>query len=225
MSGRPPSRVKKSSALFTVLIVVVALGAILAGSGFTYAASQETHDVFCASCHTQPESTFYKRSTSSQPVDLASYHTTQKTRCIDCHSGSGIFGRMQAELLGARNAVRWYTNTATQPAKYTYPISDTNCLKCHQAVTQRGIVPQQTVTIPGVRGGGEGEGEGEGRNNHWHEFLARWQASDANAGSCASCHPGHSTGSSAQEGFQNPQTTQNTCNACHHVLRREGGGD
>jgi nitrate/TMAO reductase-like tetraheme cytochrome c subunit len=62
------------------------------------------HDQFCASCHTQPESIFFQRSTGALAVDLASFHTTQKTRCIDCHSGPGLFGRMQAELLGARNA-------------------------------------------------------------------------------------------------------------------------
>ena len=204
-----------------VLVGIVVVGILFAAAGFTFAASQETHDPFCASCHSQPESTFYQRSIASQPVDLASFHTTQGTRCIDCHAGPGVLGRMQAELLGARNAVAWYTGTAVQPAPLTFPIQDANCLKCHQDVTQRGYVPKQSVTIVGGEGRRGGE---EGGSNHWHEFLARWQATAANAGTCTSCHSGHSTEGTAQTGFENALTTRAVCEGCHQVLR-EGGGE
>ncbi len=191
----------------------------MAISGFGFAASQETHDAFCASCHTQPESTFFQRSSGPQPVDLASFHTVQKTRCIDCHSGQGLFGRVQAELMGARNALKWYTGTAIQPAVLTYAIGDQNCLKCHQQVTQQGFSPQEQITVPsGVNAGREGGG----RANHWHQFLARWQAASPTAGNCVSCHSGHAAGSTAQNGFMNAQNVQDTCNACHQVLRHGG---
>ncbi len=208
----------------TLLVaVIVALGGLLAivlfgVGGFAYAATQETHDSFCASCHTQPESTFVQRSTSAAPVDLASYHTTQRTRCIDCHSGQGPPGRLQAELLGARNAFKWYTGTAVQPAAYNFPITDSHCLKCHQDVTQRNFVPKESITVPG---GSFSEGEREGRNNHWHTFMTRWQAADAKAGTCVACHAGHSTQGSAQNGFLIPQNVQATCDACHRAIRRE----
>ena len=219
MTIKQPSPSKKSFGFTWVLVGILALGIFLAAGGFTFAASQETHDSFCASCHTQPESTFFQRSTTTQAVDLASYHTAQQTRCIDCHSGPGIWGRMQAELLGARNTVAWYTHTAVQPAPLTFPIPDANCLKCHQAVTQRGYTPKQSVTIIGEgRRGGEEAGP-----NHWHELLARWQAVAPNAGTCTSCHPGHSTDGSAQTGFENAQTTRTECEACHKVLG-EGRG-
>ncbi len=213
-----PSIDENGFSLLVVLLVLAAFGVVLASSGFIYAASQETNDVFCGSCHTQPESTFLARSNGAQPVDLASFHTTQNTRCIDCHSGPGLFGRMQAELLGARNAASWYLHTATQPARLTFPIQDPNCLKCHQDVTQRGFIPRQAVTIPG----GEGGGEEEGRNNHWHEFLSRWQAADPTAGGCTNCHPGHLTNGTPQTGFQDVQATRSTCDACHSVLRERG---
>jgi hypothetical protein len=151
---------------------------------------------------------------------LASFHTGQQTRCIDCHSGTGTFGRMQAELLGARNATAWYLHTSVQPAPLTHPIQDGNCLKCHQDVTQRGFIPKEAITIPGGEGG---RGEGR-RNNHWHELLTRWQGADPNAGSCTSCHSGHTTSGSAQTGFLDTLATNSTCDACHRVLRREGGG-
>jgi nitrate/TMAO reductase-like tetraheme cytochrome c subunit len=221
MSIKQPSPQKKTFRFTWVLVGIIGLGILLAGSGFTFAATQETHDSFCASCHTQPESTFFQRSTDAQPVDLASYHTSQNTRCIDCHSGPGVWGRMQAELLGARNATAWYTHTAVQPAIVTVPIQAASCLKCHQDVTQRGYTPKQTVTIFGERGRGEGEGGG---SNHWHELLARWQAADPNAGTCTSCHPGHTTDGTAQTGFENTLTTRTVCQACHGTLR-EGRGE
>ncbi len=221
MSNKPSSSRKRTRRAIAVLSAIVVLGIVFAAGGFAFAASQETHDSFCASCHTQPESTFFQRSTAAQPVDLASYHTGQQTRCIDCHSGPGLTGRLRAELLGAHNALAWYTHTAVQPAKLTVPIGDANCLKCHQDVTQRGYVPKVPLNIGGLRTQG---GEEEGGSNHWHEFLARWQATVANAGTCTSCHSGHLTDGTAQTGFENLQTTESVCNACHRTLAGEGGG-
>ncbi len=212
---------KKNFMVIPILLIAIVIVVILAAGGFAFAASQETHDAFCASCHTQPETTYYQRETGTAPIDLASFHSAQYARCIDCHSGVGLAGRLQAELLGARNAAKWYSGTAVQPAVLNYPIADANCLKCHQDVTQRSFVPKEQISVPG-RGGGEGGGEG-GRNNHWHAFLTRWQtATPATAGTCTSCHGGHPTSGTAQTGFMDSQAVQNTCNACHQVLRREG---
>jgi nitrate/TMAO reductase-like tetraheme cytochrome c subunit len=219
MANAPHSQVRKPFPILSLLVLAVILVILLAAAGFGFAASQESHDSFCASCHSQPESTYFARSTSTPPVDLASFHTGQKTNCINCHSGQGIISRMQAELLGARNAFKWYTGTAIQPAVMTYPIEDQNCLKCHQDVTQRGFAPKEQIAIPGLRQGGEGERGG--RNNHWHQFMTRWQAATAAAGSCVSCHSGHTTSASPQSGFMNAQNVQATCDACHKAIRRE----
>ena len=218
---------KKPLLIIPALLAAVVIVILLTAGGFAFAANQEAHDTFCASCHTQPESTYYQRGTAGAPVDLASFHSANSAgyaRCIDCHSGAGLSGRLQAELLGARNALKWYTGTAVQPAVLTYPISDANCLKCHQAVTQRGFAPKEKITVPG-RGSGEGDGGERGHNNHWHENLARWQTTaPATAGACTSCHGGHPTTATAKGGFMDTQAVQNTCNACHKVLRRGGDG-
>jgi nitrate/TMAO reductase-like tetraheme cytochrome c subunit len=214
----PQNNMKKKFPLIPVIIAVAAAGLLLAGGGFAFAATQESHDPFCASCHTQPESTFFARSQATQAVDLASYHTSQQTRCIDCHSGQGVTGRVQAELMGANNALHWYTGTAVQPAVLTKPIGDANCLKCHQDITSRGYQPKAQITVQGIRGGRGGEGG----NNHWHELLARWQGTSATAGTCTSCHSGHTTDGTAQNGYMNNQAVQATCDACHQVLRERG---
>jgi nitrate/TMAO reductase-like tetraheme cytochrome c subunit len=221
MATQPPPSASKRPRWLWALVAIIAFAIVLTVSGFTYAASQEEHDAFCASCHTEPESTYVQRSTTAPPVDLASFHTTEGIRCIDCHSGAGMPGRMQAELLGARNAALWYTHTAHQPATVTQPIGDASCLKCHQEVTQAGYRPEHRVTLG--RGEGEGGEGGEAGPNHWHEQLARWQATSTNAATCISCHPGHSTAGTAETGFQDPQATRAVCEGCHQVLG-EGGG-
>ncbi len=217
MTQTAPANGKKPLRRIQVVIVVLVAVVVMATGGFVFAATQESHDSFCASCHTQPESTVVQRSTSTPAVDLASYHTTQNTLCIDCHSGPGMFGRMQAELMGARNAFMWYVGTAVQPAVTNFPISDASCLKCHQAVTQQNFIPKESMTVPGNAGG-----EREGRNNHWHTFLIRWQAASSTAGGCVTCHYGHSLNINLQNGFMSDQAVQSTCDACHQVLRRGG---
>jgi len=204
-SGAPAKTKPRRKRLLTVLAVcgaLLVLGIVLAGSGFAFAATQESQDTFCASCHTQPESTFFQRETAAQPSDLASAHTAKQTRCIDCHSGVGVTGRVGAELLGAHNALAWYTHAAVQPAKLTVPIDDANCLKCHAQVTTN-----------------------RGRNNHFHYFLARWQAVDPNAATCVTCHAGHATDGDASIAFLNQQHTEAVCQACHNAVGEGGEGD
>jgi len=230
---QPPQKPRRG--IFPVLwalLGAVVLGLVLAGGGFAFAATQEQHDPFCASCHTQPESTFYQNSVASQPVDLASVHTTYKTRCIDCHSGAGLNGRVAAELMGARNALLFVTHTDVQPARLIQPIGDENCLKCHPTVTSRQGAGQgqgqgqgqgsgQGGQGQGGEGGGEGEGEGRGGfgpTNHYHFNLARWQAADPTATGCVSCHGGHTPGGTAATMFTGD--VRPVCDACHKVLRR-----
>lgn len=163
----------------------------------------EEHDPFCASCHTEPEVTYVNRIAAAGAVDLASAHATlhhsdpqqQATRCIDCHSGPGAGGRLSAMALGARDAFRWVTGSAAQPAVQTVPIDDANCLKCHTDIAASTDF-----------------------DNHSHHYLVQWQAKDANAGTCVSCHTSHTTDGNARIGFLQQQRTQAQCDACHTAL-------
>ncbi len=186
--------------------LVIAVAVIVAGLGILSAASAaaamqfENHDDFCASCHSEPETTFFQRALTAASTDLASFHTTKEVHCIDCHSGPGLVpGRISALTLGAKDLLAWMTGHATQPAAYTRPIDDANCLKCHAVVTQQ-----------------------RDFNNHFHVFLARWQAMDPNAATCVSCHQGHNTNGETQLAFLNREDTVAVCQQCHRTL---GGGN
>lgn len=214
MAARRKPAGSKRPRLIPVLAILAGIAVLLTGAGFTFAAVQESNDAFCASCHSQPESTYYERSTAVAAVDLASYHTGQATRCIDCHSGAGLSGRLRGEWMGARNALRWYTGTATQPAVLKTPIRDDQCLKCHNGVTQEGY-QMKNPALPGSQMRGEGEA------GHWHQFLARWQSLDKGAATCVSCHGGHSTASGVENGFMDIQAVENVCEACHRTAEGE----
>lgn len=197
----------------TLVLVLVPVGLLFTVGGFAFAATQESRDSFCGSCHSQPESTYVERITAGQPVDLATYHTGQQTRCIDCHSGQGISGRISAEMMGARNAFKWVSGTAQQPAPLLIPISDDHCLKCHADISSRDYQNKTNMTLPGEFR--QEEGGEEGGSGHWHVFLPRWQEIDKSAASCVDCHRAHHTGGAASSGFLDPQTTAQVCDDCH----------
>jgi hypothetical protein len=196
-SARPIKKSRRKLGLILVVVVPLILVVLSAATAVT-AMQFENHDDFCASCHSNPEDTFFQREAAA-PTDLASFHGTHDARCINCHSGPGLVpGRISALTLGAKDLLAWVSGHARQPAVYTRPVGDANCLKCHQQVTQR-----------------------RDFNNHFHAFLSRWQAMDNNAATCVSCHQSHHTDGEAQLAFLNREHTVSVCQSCHQAL----GGD
>ena len=154
----------------------------------------ENHDGFCASCHTEGETTFFQRATSASPVDLASFHAAKSAaRCIDCHSAPGIIGRYVALTYGASDLISYFSGHYPQPAAQDTPIGDGNCTKCHAEVLTNADF-----------------------SNHFHAFLPKWQALDpANAARCVDCHVSHDTTNDAGASFLNRSTTTQWCQRCH----------
>lgn len=193
-SSKPPIRFKG----WPWIGIAAGIIFLFTAAGFGYAAVKEENDAFCASCHTQPESTYYERSLAALPVDMASSHHTahdQNSKCIDCHSGLGVTGRLSAIVLGARNAFKLFTHTEMQPAPLTVPIHDENCTKCHDNIYRQTDL-----------------------SNHFHAYLARWQAADPQAARCVDCHSAHTTGGDAAQGFLLADRTDAICERCHAVL-------
>lgn len=189
------SRLRQPRYYIPGLVLVVA--AALSLSGMVYSAHLEGSDAFCASCHTQPESDYFQRTQQGQTVDLASFHQTKATNCIDCHSGQGVTGRLGAFFVGGKDLVAFVTHTDHQPAPLTVPVGDGNCLKCHSDVTQ-------TTSF----------------NRHFHAFLPQWQAVDPNAATCVDCHTSHTTDGSASLLFLVDAPTGRVCQDCHQSVAR-----
>jgi predicted CXXCH cytochrome family protein len=164
------------SRLFLISAALLGVVLVTSVSALAVSAQLENKDTFCASCHSQPESTFFQRSTTQVPVDMASNHHGSQVRCIDCHSGQGVQGRLAAISLGAIDLVAFLTHTDTQPAPLTHPIPDgtqdfnrhfhaflsrwqaidqnaATCVDCHSAHTTNGdptldfLEQQQTIKV------------------------------------------------------------------------------
>jgi hypothetical protein len=178
-----------------LLIFPLALGGIIGFGAMQF----ENRDSDCASCHTQPESVYFQRESTSSPSDLASFHAGKKTRCIDCHSSDGSFGRATAMMLGAKDLMAFVSNHYPQPAPLTRSITDGNCLKCHGDIAQR-----------------------QNFNNHFHIFLAKWQSLDPKAATCVDCHQSHSTDGDVSIGFLNKEHTVPVCESCHNFAGARG---
>lgn len=196
---RKPARVRKVPALFSdrktrIYSGIVVVGLLVFGLVIPFTAMQfENHNSFCASCHTEGEQSFYDRSITAAPVDLASIHDIKgQARCIDCHTGPGVIGRYGGLMAGATDLISFFSGHYPQPAALEEPFPDANCLKCHAAITQK-----------------------QDFNNHFHVFLAQWQAIDKNAATCVSCHVSHDTSGDAKVGFLNETTTVAICQKCH----------
>jgi predicted CXXCH cytochrome family protein len=192
---------KKSRPLRWLIVAgaVVAVGIILASGGLVTAIQLENHNAFCASCHTEPESQYYQRSLAA-PVDLASAHNAKNVTCIQCHSGPGTMGRVDAiASVAAPDTFAFYSGHYRKPATITVPLGDEHCLKCHADVSNS-----------------------QDFNNHFHAFLPRWQAADPkNAATCVECHQGHNTNGRADIAYLEEATTVAVCQRCHSTLRGE----
>lgn len=186
----PSLRLSSTVNLWWLVGGLAVFGLIIFGGG-AFTMHMEGNDAFCASCHTQPETTYVER-THSPMADLASAHAVENVACIECHSGAGLTGRAGAILEGATNGAKFVTGQYHSPAIVTKPLGDENCLKCHAEVA---------TTYEPAR--------------HYHFYLARWQQAQPGAGNCISCHQAHVTGGQVETDFLQEVTTRVVCEQCH----------
>jgi nitrate/TMAO reductase-like tetraheme cytochrome c subunit len=197
ITSQPAANRFRGSLTFLKVAFVAAL-LIIPVVGFT-GMQLENHDNFCASCHTNPESEYVDRAHAGTAVDLASFHTGKDVRCIDCHSGKGAIGRIQAMSLGGHDLLKFVSGHFPQPAPLTRSINDADCTKCHSDISQ-----------------------GRSFNNHFHFFLPQWQQLSDNAATCVDCHRSHTTDGMVQNTFLNEQHTVSICQQCHNFAGGRG---
>jgi predicted CXXCH cytochrome family protein len=195
----PPAHPGRRRRLAVVAVVAAAV-ALASGGGLLYAAHFEDNNASCASCHTQPETTYVARSQpGTTPVDLASAHSVKAVTCIQCHSSAGVTGRLAAMTLGAKDMAAYMSGHYRSPATQTVPIADGNCVKCHPDTAKS-----------------------QDFNRHFHALLPEWQQKDKTAATCVECHQAHPTDGQAQIGFLNEATTTAVCQRCHNFAGVRG---
>lgn len=184
-------------------LLLPTLGLCLFCGGIPLAVQLENRDRFCASCHTEPESSYYYRSLVA-PNDLASTHAQLESsvRCIDCHSRQGLGGRAGSLQQGAHDLMEYLSNDYVQPAVSHNPIGDEGCTKCHSPISSKNSV------VPFIPS-----------NSHYHiaSYLKEWDARDPLPfGTCASCHKTHLE--IGTQGETQAPSFNLFCEDCHRVL-------
>ncbi len=163
MSGAKSWAVRGLAALGGALLLAIATVLTVYG----VAVQKENDDAFCASCHTKPETTYYQNSLTNRERDLAAWHRGEETRCIDCHSGPGVRGRLVAMGNGLLDLLAYRSGNYRDPAVTMRPVDDAGCTKYHD--------------MPKVFAGEAGEGRSvtgvEGYDGHYHAelLLLRWR--------------------------------------------------
>jgi predicted CXXCH cytochrome family protein len=191
---------RKAKIIIPVAIVVGLVVLIIAG--FTIGTKLEDNNNFCGSCHTQPELTYLDQSKITPTVNLASFHIQDKNvRCVECHSGPGISGRVSTLIHGLLNGIKFWTGNAAQPVVFQGLFPVANCLKCHADFIASASTESGQAT------------------GHWHYFLSQWEKIDPNAGTCASCHLAHPIGGDAAQSFIIQSSVRPVCSACHAKLQ------
>jgi hypothetical protein len=191
------SRLTRGLRLLAVVGFILAAGAHAAGLRV------EANDAFCASCHVEPERTYYQASLKPAEADsLGAFHAGARTRCIDCHSRRWIPGRLWAQLGGLQNLVAYWSGNYTDPNVTTRPVGDGGCSKCHRDLTWVSERP-----------------------GHYHSpwLRRRWRAAGGPANTCEACHPSHKPVASAADRFMEGDRIQAECDACHNATGAGGG--
>ncbi len=173
---------------WTVLTVAGGLAIVLLTTA-AVTTRMEENNAFCASCHTEPETTYYQR-TLAEPVDLASAHAPEGVFCIDCHSGEGVIGRVDALTLGAKNVLVYLSGQHEVPTAEDATIHTDHCTKCHSDLLAE-----------------------LNASDHYHFFTPEWDEPTA----CATCHPAHPTGHNPDTSYTDRATMDAVCIACHEV--------
>lgn len=167
---------------------------LLSVTAYTVGVQYESDDAFCASCHVEPESAYYRESLREPPPTLAAFHAELQTRCIDCHSRAWIPGRLWAQWGGLQNLLAFRSGDYRDPAETTRPAGEGGCTKCHRNLTWVSERP-----------------------GHYHSpwLSRRWQQSGGPANACQACHPSHQSVVSLDQNFM--EQVEEQCQACHET--------
>lgn len=204
----PQRRVSpRNRRLLLVLAAAAGVGLAAFAVSIGIGMSLENNSSFCASCHTQPEQTYVQRMQQPAAADLAAFHAGKQVRCIDCHSGNGLTGRVYAVLaFGVSDTLAFYSGRYHNPAVTTRPLGSDSCIKCHD--------PSQLMA--------QGGAGGEGGQGHYHnpQLEQLWQQAGGPVNPCATCHPAHPQIGDASTIYSSDSTAQQGCDSCHGTLSR-----
>ena len=184
--------------------------ALLGPAGWMLSDRLEQSNDFCNACHLTPTRPLHeeiRRAFDGRPaVNLASAHAVAGNdarsdgtfRCIDCHGGASVVGRVRVKALAAKDAFWYLTGDFEEPTAMHSPLWDADCTRCHarfeRASTTGGATPFHAIAV------------------HNAGLSVR----------CVECHASHEAGGNPQAYFLDPARLRTECARCHSEFS-EGG--
>jgi nitrate/TMAO reductase-like tetraheme cytochrome c subunit len=197
--------------LASAALAAAVLGAVSAAAGWWATDRLEQDDDFCNACHVSrgvPLHRDIRRDFDRRPpASLAAAHaaapragrTSGGLRCIDCHGGTGLPGRMRVKALAARDAFFYTIGRFEEPRAMRWPLADADCRKCHARFD-------------------EGEPE-SGRPPRFHALPVH----NARLGvACVECHRAHTSQVDAGFHFVDVSAVRAQCARCHSEFAMGG---
>ena len=188
------------------LFVGTLLAAVTAPVGWVVSDRIEQDNDFCVSCHLSEgvqlhrdkRASFDARPAASLVAAHASAGYAEREadpafRCIDCHGGTGLMGRVRVKILSAKDAFWYVVGRFDEPETMRWPLRDEDCSKCHRSFE-------------------ETPGEEVGPNPRFHELAVH----NVELGmACVACHASHSDAGLAEYQFLEPDRVRAQCADCH----------
>jgi predicted CXXCH cytochrome family protein len=168
----------------------------------------EQENDFCNACHLTPAQPLHERirhDFEARPApNLASAHAAAgnderpdgRFRCIDCHGGASVVGRVRVKALAAKDALVYLTGDFTEPEDMRWPLWDEDCSKCHarfEPTSGEGAEPFHAVPL------------------HNTDFEVR----------CVECHASHEAGGNAEAYHLDAARLKPLCARCHSEFTEE----
>jgi len=123
-------------------VAMVALaGALTAPLVWVVSDRVEQDNDFCNACHLEPGVPLHIDIRDDfgrvPPTSLAAAHGSarfdgREFRCIDCHGGTSLPGRVRVKALAAKDAFWFAVGRFEEPTEMRWPLWDEDCLKCHE---------------------------------------------------------------------------------------------
>ncbi len=185
-------------------------GVVAATAGWVTTDALERDDDFCTSCHL-PSGTPLHQSLRSdydeRPyASLAARHAGAPVagridsafRCIDCHGGASLAGRLRVKALAAKDAFWYMVGRFEEPAHMAWPLWDEDCRKCHGSFAASGA-------------------------DDWAQtdFHALPVHNAALGVACVACHRSHDGDGNPDAYFLHAASVRSQCALCHSEFEEE----
>jgi len=191
---------------------ILAIGfAVLAPLGWAITDHLERDNDFCNACHLEPGVPLHleiRRDFDGwPPTSLAAGHAAgflgddaaEGFRCIDCHGGVSVLGRMRVKALAAVDAFWYGVGQFEEPQGMGWPLWDEDCRQCHASFDETEPLGWQSP--------------------RFHQLAVH----NVELGvDCVECHRAHARGDASNH-FLGVAWVRTQCARCHSEFEEDDG--